>query len=87
MKLVAWLLIALVIAFVGASVADRCAEGESGDCPPACHLACLDGCSLAPVESHPPALVALALVTYRQFDNAFTPLTLDYPPDLFPPRA
>lgn len=86
MKVVSWLLLALVVAFVGgAAFADPCPD--DGACPPDCHVACLDGCSLAPVDAPTPAVVALAATREWRLPAAFDPLDLDFPPDLFPPRA
>lgn len=87
MKLVAGFLLVVVLAFVGAAFADQCENEDLGDCPPACHLACVDGCTLAPVEPLVPELVALEPTHESRSESDFSPLDLEFPPDLYPPRA
>jgi hypothetical protein len=86
-KRFAWLALAFVVAYTGAAAYDACAECESTRCPPACHIACADGCATAPVESAPPKLVALEPNRVRPAEIAAVPLDLTFPPDLFPPRG
>lgn len=82
-----WLALAIVVTFIGVTFVDRCAEAAGEDCPPACHFACLDGCAIAPVEVSELSPVAMEATLDRQVDCASTPVELDFPPDLFPPRA
>lgn len=81
------LLLLLAGLSVGASVVDACPEDEGGACPPMCHLACLDGCTVVPLEVRPPALKPLGATPERRFEAAFTPLELAFPPEIFPPKA
>jgi hypothetical protein len=82
-----WLVLAIVVAFVGATFVDHCAPGTDDDCPPVCHLACADGCAVAPVEPARPALAVRTVTVGRHLETASTPLELAFPPDLLPPRA
>lgn len=86
-KWIAVLLLLLAAASVAASVVDTCPEGEGGDCPPMCHLACIDGCAVVPLEVRPPVLKPLGATPERRLEAAFTPLELDFPPEIFPPKA
>ncbi len=87
MKRFAWLALAIVIAFLGATFVDRCFDGASDDCPPTCHVACVDGCAMAPLASSTPVAVALVAAGDHQRELASTPLDRSVPPALFPPRA
>ena len=80
MKRLAWLALSMVVAFLGATFADRCALGEGDDRPPTCHLACVDGCAAAPAETAAPELTALALMGCRALESASSPLELDFLP-------
>ncbi|MDX1998241.1 MAG: hypothetical protein SF066_11025 [Thermoanaerobaculia bacterium] len=80
-------LLVLAAAFVGSSVVDACPDSEGGDCPPACHLACIDGCTVVPLEISLPALMPLGPTPERHLETAFALLDLDFPPETFPPKA
>jgi hypothetical protein len=86
-KAVAWFVLAMVVTFVGLTFVDRCAEGATDDCPPACHLACFDGCAAATVGSASPVLTQLEPIRARRAELASTPLQFDFPPAFQPPRA
>ncbi|MDX1998469.1 MAG: hypothetical protein SF066_12190 [Thermoanaerobaculia bacterium] len=86
-KWIAVFLLLLASLAVGTSVVDACPEDEGGDCPPMCHLACLDGCTVVPLEVGPPVLKPLGLTPERRLNAAFTPLELAFPPEIFPPKT
>ncbi len=83
----AWLVLAVAVAFIGAPFVDRCVDGVAGDCPPACHLSCADGCGVSLVEPSAPAPAALERTRPRHAEIAAPLLELDFPPERFPPRA
>lgn len=87
MKRFAWLALAIVIAFLGATFVDRCSDGASDDCPPTCHVACVDGCAVAPLATAAPVAVALVGVGDHRRELASTPLDRNVPPHFIPPRA
>lgn len=88
----AWLALAIVVSFVGATFTDGCLaesamDSDAEGCPPGCHIACLDGCAVAPIETA--MLVSVAIEARREprTASASSPLELDFPPELIPPRA
>lgn len=83
----AWLAVAIVVTFIGATFVDDCAPDGSEPCPPVCHFACLDGCTVAPIEPSILAPVATEACLERRAELASSPLELDFPPELIPPRA
>lgn len=82
-----WLAVAIVVTFVGATFVDDCATEGPADCPPACHFACVDGCAVAPIETAKLSPVADEARSEHQVEAASSPLELDFPPELIPPRA
>jgi hypothetical protein len=82
-----WLALAIVVAFVGGTFLDDCSLESGESCPPACHFSCLDGCSIGPVEPAIQAPVATQASRLPQVELASSPLELDFPPELIPPRA
>lgn len=83
----AWLALAIVVTFVGATFIDDCAAQDDADCPPACHFACIDGCTVAPVEAAVRVPDASETRRMPQVESASSPLECDFPPNLIPPRA
>ncbi len=83
----AWLAVAIVVTFIGAMFIDDCAADGPADCPPVCHFACVDGCTVAPIESAMLAPVATEAGRKPQKEVASRPLELAFPPELIPPRA
>lgn len=82
-----WLALAIVVTFVGVAFLDDCALESGATCPPACHFACLDGCAVAPIEPSIQAPVATESSLGRRAELMSSPLELDFPPELIPPRA
>lgn len=85
-RLTALLLLSLIGTFLGLAAWDDCELGEE-ECPPACHLACVDGCGVVtpPEEIAPLAsLVALEALQPDQGNSfsLFPPL-----PEHSPPRS
>jgi len=83
----AWLALAIILGFLGSSFDDRCEDGPGGCCPADCHVSCLDGCSVVPVGVGGPVLAAVELGVELPRAAGASPLELDFPPDLTPPRA
>jgi hypothetical protein len=86
MRRVAWLAFAIVLTFLGATFVDSCPLAGD-DCPPACHIGCLDGCSTAPVEATIEAPVSTAVGQPQIAMLSALPLDFASPPDPIPPRA
>lgn len=87
MKRFAWLALALVVTFVGATFADGCDDAADGDCPPACHISCVDGCAVAPVATAPTAIAVALVAEDGPAERRGVLLELHLPPDPIPPRA
>ncbi len=83
----AWLAVAIVVTFVGATFVDDCAADGPSECPPACHFACIDGCAVAPIETARLVPSATEVRKEPPVEAASRPLELDFPPKLIPPRA
>jgi hypothetical protein len=86
-KRFAWLALALVVTYLGAALADRCDDAAGGDCPPACHFSCVDGCAVAPVAVAPTAIAVAVRSETVPAEAGRALLDLDLPPDPIPPRA
>lgn len=87
MKRIAWLALALVVTFLGATFADGCDDAADADCPPACHFSCVDGCAVAPVAAPPTAIAVAVRTEVVPAEARRALLDLDLPPDPIPPRA
>jgi hypothetical protein len=86
-KRIAWLALALVVTFLGATLVDRCDDAVDGDCPPACHISCVDGCAVAPVAVAPTAITVALVAEEGPAERRDALLDLRLPPDPIPPRA
>lgn len=76
----------VIFGFLGLAAWDDCALGEE-DCPPACHLGCVDGCGVVtPPET---AFASTTLVVLEALDAASpNSPTLGAPlPEHSPPRS
>jgi len=85
---VAILLLCLASVYLGATSADRCAEGLGDDCAPICHVFCADGCGTvpvpeAPVPPSPDPLPCPCFVAERVVNL----VNLDIEPEKDPPRT
>lgn len=87
MKRIAWLALALVVTFLGVTLVDRCDEATDGDCPPACHFSCVDGCAVAPVAVAATATAVTLVAVDGPDERRGALLDLELPPDPIPPRA
>jgi hypothetical protein len=86
-KRITWLALALVVTFLGATLVDRCEDVADGDCPPACHFSCVDGCAVAPVAVAPTAVAVAVRSEAVPAEAGRALLDLDLPPEPIPPRA
>lgn len=82
----ALLLLALIATFLGLAAWDGCEAGEE-ECPPTCHLACVDGCGVVTPAKVPDQRIVLVALEALVPDNAAVPSLAAPRPELSPPRA
>lgn len=82
----AFLLLLVIASFLGLAAWDNC-EPSGHECPPACHIGCVDGCGVVTAAEQALLVntwVALAALT----PEALPRLSLGAPlPELSPPRS